>query len=732
MMMYGPFYVALMLVLVRLQSSRGQSQLGEVVDDKIKDVLFRNMGQIYVEEFNIDNQLLTLEVIAEDTIGTSELWVVDFQPYDFDENNQPVDPDTGDITSDNTGECSNILADGGFSSFGPAYYFSDAGNFETRNVSLRSATKSDGKRLFTNYVRGQSYNTNDQYGNSVDRRDYTMRYQGHLGYFFNCTDTTGTNIWTYMNTTDTIEYHTTMYVTNVRPVDNADASKGMARVSSSITLIYRLSRIAIANFVISSSPLVKPIIDYVIISPYFDANGEPLTNKATIEIQFKTVIQSNAVDGFALQFKADTQEYTPENSGNSFSNDTGDEIVYTAGPKQCVFVSPNECTQTWNFVVVLNVDDTVVESDVPIDATGVFKFQFEQLECSSTTTDPPSSCVLTSSSLFEITLDVTIQTVVVVRDADKDYPSLYLLSITGANNNDLRGGVRAGNRGVNHLESVNMKIQMLPEFFRDVFNLELTLFMVCRDDTRNLLGGCLDVETGNRYIAYRSDDFRFVALDSDGNDQIYSTSHLAEDNWVPTGNSSTQQMLDSYSYDTTNELYNIDWTNAALAQERSEYTITTVFKLEEKLRKRKRKKRAAIKMVNEDFRNKGMVVVNSAVYSGHRLSAGALARRAELLDGRDRRDAIDYADEPTAHHASFAFAGCPKRSLYVKDTLTCDCLEEDETYSNTEFECTKSEFWQDVEPKVLGEPSRTGKIALSKLALYPIFSSLLYQFISIS
>ena len=46
-----------------------------------------------------------------------------------------------------------------------------------------------------------------------------------FGFFFNCTDTSGSNIWKYSETQDTIEFRTTIYFTNVRPVDPADGTK---------------------------------------------------------------------------------------------------------------------------------------------------------------------------------------------------------------------------------------------------------------------------------------------------------------------------------------------------------------------------------------------------------------------------------------------------------------------------------------------------------------------------
>ena len=50
--------------------------------------------------------------------------------------------------------------------------------------------------------------------------------QKNFGHFFNCTNTFGNNIWSFANTTETIEFRTTIYFTNVRPVETFRRYKG--------------------------------------------------------------------------------------------------------------------------------------------------------------------------------------------------------------------------------------------------------------------------------------------------------------------------------------------------------------------------------------------------------------------------------------------------------------------------------------------------------------------------
>ena len=66
----------------------------------------------------------------QDTLNEAEYWVVDFEPYNMNKNTA-VDPYTGDINPENTGQCSNVMFDAPYNQQDVAagYYFSDVGNF---------------------------------------------------------------------------------------------------------------------------------------------------------------------------------------------------------------------------------------------------------------------------------------------------------------------------------------------------------------------------------------------------------------------------------------------------------------------------------------------------------------------------------------------------------------------------------------------------------------------------
>ena len=59
-----------------------------------------------------------------------EYWVVDFQRYGA-KGYTAVDPSSGNIHPENTGDCSNVIFDAPFEqeNLATGYYFSDVGNF---------------------------------------------------------------------------------------------------------------------------------------------------------------------------------------------------------------------------------------------------------------------------------------------------------------------------------------------------------------------------------------------------------------------------------------------------------------------------------------------------------------------------------------------------------------------------------------------------------------------------
>ncbi|KAJ8028380.1 hypothetical protein HOLleu_30593 [Holothuria leucospilota] len=618
------------------------AEFGESVDDEVVDERFRNVGQAYVKEFEIVDDVVTFSVVVEDTIGEPEVWIVDFEPYNLQQNNLAVEYDTGDIIPANTGPCSNIVNQAGFvhQVFGPGYYFSDDGNFEDRTISrsdILDAENTGVKRLFTQYERGDTYPDTDIRGESVTRRDYTLTFNGDFGFFFNCTTTSHESIWSFSNTTQLVEFRTIIHFTNVRPMDPLDGTEGFSWVSSSAELIYRLSRIAIVNFILSSTALVKPVLDYVIIEPYI-VKGLPVAGKAHIEINFRTTVEST--EGELLSFIQGTLGYQSRDNITVL-----DQVLEgTYGTVHCIYDVATQCQQLWQFKLVLDVSDHVILDGVPVDATGTFSFSFKLNNCSDPLFDPPSDCTENDIDPFFISMEITIQTVVEVLDSEKDRPSITLLSLNGENGEDLRGGSSEGRRGVNHLEKVTMKVQYQPELLWTDFDLDLMLFMVCKGNQTENPGGCLDVETSQRYIAYYHPEFIYQYETNDETPvvRLFNITSI-ESEWNPDGNETTQQMLSFHGYDTDTHIYEMQFINTALSQNRLEYTITTVYELVEKSQRRRR--------------NLNGMSQQLALHSFHQ---------------RFRRDIWDEAELPQGHIVSLESIGCPENSTYEDRTCTCD------------------------------------------------------------
>ncbi|XP_022084827.1 uncharacterized protein LOC110976117 [Acanthaster planci] len=666
----------LTVLLAFLGALFGQSaaRFGDAIEDKVSDSRFRNMGQAYISQFEIVDSTTKFQVVLEDTLNEPEYWVVDFQQYGA-EGLTAVDTQTGSIHPENTGECSSVIFSAPYQeeNVTVGYYFSDQGNFVSRNVSLTD-NQIDGsganKRLFTSYQRGSNFTEPDSDGNDIQRRNYVLSFDDDFGYFFNCTDTNGMNIWEFSNTTDTIEFRTTIYFTNVRPVDPTDGTKGMSWVTSSVDLFYRLNRVAIVNFIVSSIALVKPVLDFVIIDLYFPPATPtiPDTKKVSIEMQFQTTIESPNGELLAL-YNSTSFKYLPKNeTAASFINfDLGYD--FPNGTQQCQYVGTARCRQIWNFNFVLELDVVVTDDDMPIDATGTFKFLFAKYQCNDPTEKKPIDCIEMNVDPLTISLEVTIQTVVQVVDSTSDTPTIQLVSLTGNNGEDLRSG--GGRRGVNHLEPVSIVVQYFPEFLRRDFDLELTLFMVCKSNLLSSDAGCLSAPQAQRYVAYSNANFQFaVETDNNGDSTTvtYDSSSLTNDNKV--------QKLTTNAYDSTNEVYNMGFTNTALSQDRLTYTITTVFRLVQKPSARRRRAIAA---------RTQLILTSSLDGDVERMARGLMAYG--LPRARTRRDIMEAVADPQGHIYTLTFNGCPANSTFNAGTYHCQCDRESERYSTESFTC---------------------------------------------
>ncbi|XP_033108679.1 uncharacterized protein LOC117110177 [Anneissia japonica] len=661
-----------LLIAVSMCTQEAECAFGDPIDDKVEDVRFRKVGRAYVDTFNIEDNTVDLSIVTEDTIGVDEIWVVDFEPYDIIPNSNVIDSNTGDVIPENSGECSNILNGGTFiqDTFSNGILFNDDNNI-TPIQYTEADLKTLPKKLFMSYSRGGFVDVVDVYNENVTRREYQFGFSGDFEFFFNCTNRLGNSIWSYDGSQRLIEFKATVYFTNVRPVVNTDGTKGMSYVSSSANLYYRIYRIAMVNFILSSQPLVKPSIDFVIISPYVPVEGQmPVANAAKLEIRFRTTIESPT--GELLIFEADSIEYEPEDNNNTLNEDF--EIAYPSGPQPCDNVGT--CEQLWNFELVLDVKEKVVENNEPIDATGIFRFKFKKHQCSDATTSP-TGCVDLNEPVLTISMEVTIQTVVTVVDSETDKPRLVIVSLTGFQNDNLRLTNGGDVRGVNHRERVKYKISYTPEFLYSKYGLRLTLFMVCKGVSfADEPEGCLAANVEDRYIAYYHDDFEFSYLSNVSTTVSYNTNSLSDDPWSPYGDNSTQQELRFNGPDPTNEdIYRMDFINTALSMEREYYVITTVFKLVPKENTRRRRG-----LLDGEFGGETTLILNAVP--------------AKLDHHIKTRSIEDSIDDPADMNVPFEFTGCPANTHFILDELECECTEQHQQYSDSTFQCENT-YWVD-------------------------------------
>ncbi|XP_071950184.1 uncharacterized protein [Antedon mediterranea] len=632
---------------------------GEAIEDVVVDERFRKVGKAYVDRFDIVNNALDLLIITEDTVGVHEIWVVDFEPYDIIPNITVIEMDTGDVFPENSGECSNVIKGGPFIQdvFENGALFDDEYNLEPVQYTTLALKTTAPKKLFMTFSRDDPFIVTDVYNDNVTRRQYKYEFTGDFELMFNCSNRLGNSIWSYGDTQTLIEFKSTVYFTNVRPVDNTDGTKGLSFVSTSANLYYSIYRIAMTNFIISSEPLVELSIDYVIISPYVVAEVA-VPNAAHIQIRFRTTIESP--EGELLIFEPGTIEYEPMDNNNSLNTDFAIVSPMSAIPCDQTGI----CEQLWDFELVLDVRENVVANNEPIDATGVFKFMFRKHRCTDSTT-VPANCVDLNEPALTISMEITIQTVVTVADSETDKPQIMVVSLTGYQNDNLiqNGGTV---RGVNHMEKVKYKVRYTPTFLYDRYELMLTLFMVCRGITwADEPEGCLAANVVNRYIAYYHDDFEF-SYKEEGVETVYNLDSLMGDAWSPEGDNTTQQVLTFNGAEPSDStIYRMDFVNTALSSERDQYVITTVFRLVAKTERKRRE-------ISSDDLDSKPLILNTVPANVHH------------VDTRSIDDSLEYPAELTI---PFEFAGCPENAHFVADELNCECSDARQQYSDSTFQC---------------------------------------------
>ncbi|XP_078687993.1 uncharacterized protein LOC144920043 [Branchiostoma floridae x Branchiostoma belcheri] len=623
----------------------------------VRDDRFKEMGQATLKTFDIVGEDAVLGVELENTVGEDEVWVLDFQPFETNDTGRPVVTNvttgTAMLLAERTGECSSVFRSSSANRTHAGFY-DDSWFPEFMNTT-------GDKKFFNNYTRGEV-----AAGQPI-RLDNVI-FAGPMATFFNCKNQDNSSIWERHNYTEQFEYNTTLYMTNVRP---KVGPYGSSYVQSHAVLYWRLLRVAISKFLISSTRQIRPVFEYAIVKAHYDANGDPDWTKAQIEMAFKTVMDSDSY--LMAAYRSNSLVYQPLNNNNSLHdvinepsyNDSSPAHDMAAAVPVCDFddvVAPGLCVQRWVFHIVLNVFEfgKDVRNGEPIDATGNFVFKFLYLRCPNMTDNIMTTCSILTVADAEISAQITLQTVVEVTDDNNDNPRVEVRTVYGVDpSRDLQGGVPPG---VSHLEEVTMETHFFPAFLRTRLQMELTLFLVCvgqQYSTTQYPDGCLRAPTSDRYSAYEHPDFRYEGQDEAGNPVTYT----ADDIEPPI------QSLSYNGYVADREVHQTKFINRALSGVSETYTFTSVFRLTSLEGRKKR---------------------------------------------RVQRDIMVKAAVPQGLSHALLFAGCPENSTFVREKLDCVCINHGEVYSAKTFRCEKG-LLTEVEVKEDPEVKESGSTPLENM-----------------
>ncbi|XP_038045401.1 uncharacterized protein LOC119719982 [Patiria miniata] len=668
----GMWFLCALVLLERLSGT--QAAFGDDISQDNEDNRFAVMGQVTKDTFDVQSGNVTLQLNVQDTVGTMDFWLLDFQEYRFNLDALPVDESTGMLMKDRTSACSNVYEDANWDTFFNDSYIQNAGR-----GSL--ATKS----LFTQIQRGEE----DSDG---IMRNNKLIFQGDMATFANCKDSSDEEfIWEMTAvTTDEIEYRTKLYATNIRPKDPQDSKGGISFVQSHIELIWRISRSVMAKFLISSTALIRPILEFARVSAVYDDQDRAVPTQSALHIRFRTVVDE---DDQMVSYENNSITYIPENVNHGLNTVLYQPVGTLDASPPCNFVldegtqTQRQCQQTWEFKMILDIDaSTQVDNRVPIDASGTFEFLYMPYRCGlvNLTTLNLTTCVAMSVDPAKISALITIQTTVFVQDEEDDQVTIILHSLTGASNEDLSYGT--GSRGVAHKEYVELRVKFSPALLRKDYDLYLLLFMVCKGEeyaSGEFLQGCLQAPSTDRYIAHLDASFNYIPRITDENGTVvlldhYNTSHVQND-YVQ--NLDQQEYLRTESGETLAiPVHRSTFYNVALSAESDIYTITVVFRLVEAPG---RKRRAALPHMQD------IVLAKSVV--GH----AGIGRTTGTIITRHSRDVEDSVQDTHANKIPFLSLGCPEEATHVLEELDCKCPA-GMMYDLNSFNCEAASILEDV------------------------------------
>ncbi|XP_071963260.1 uncharacterized protein [Antedon mediterranea] len=547
-------YVFLFVFNCIIPESKCDLQFGVDVSNTFTDDRFEKMGMAVVDEFEIENGLLSLSILIDDVVRVKEFWLVDFQPFTFN-GLSAVDKD-GTLTSSRTGSCSNVFTDSRY----PAYF--------TDNYNV--ITPPSNSRLFnTSSIGSIENNTKREF---LFRRNKLI-HKGSARALMDCMRSDGSSAWTTTDVTKSeIEYRATLYLTNVRPKPIHHRTQAVSYVQTHVVLIWRLCRNAIVNTVFATdlSPTLPVVqgprvyLDSAIVSTPVDRTLMPVVDQMTVDIKFSTV---SPLTNHILIYEEASLGYTP-------AEDDGHQLLAVIKEPRnklqisplCVHADHGKCLQSWYSKIVLQLND--IQSHEKKTYLGDLVATFTIHECADI--EDVSTCKRNATAKCNVTISLVLQSALTLTDERYDEVTLNVVAIHSGHQPIpfYPHGTRYTERvRVAEGDRISFQVQYSPIWLRTMYYLQLMLLLTCFGQESDKMG-CVAAQPDHRKVHYIDPNFQlFVG----GN---YDSYRLHEEAGVL---SSLNRV-----YDDETNLHISKFNHVTLTADRVLYTVTAIYRLVEK------------------------------------------------------------------------------------------------------------------------------------------------------
>lgn len=370
-----------------------------------------------------------LSVTMGKTNASYELLVIDFQPYDQTIQN---------CTENQLGvcgftQCSTL--DQRYTGYAYADYFNQSTNWPSWSAAV-------GNNLFNTY--------------SSDAGNYMATFVGDIDMFLGCLQNNNQSIWLHSTSGNYAYINTTMYITNLRPVDIHDASKGQSADTSAFPLTIRVDNQYLGVFYGTSVQRVAMQLQKVALVPTSDTQYD-------LQLQFSTTTYyETTVDPQAIMLKNPPATF---DQPSPFLLNLTNGYNYSQNANQSIFSGlPNapqiaKCTVQTGSSFSSCQQDWIVMYHVTTDVSSrtmlsmIMYFDFDLYSCPTTGCVPmgladsiriPFSVQYTPTIMLTSTVDIdtTLYSVTrnqILQDAVRfDERVTFVSQIRGSNRNTFR------------------------------------------------------------------------------------------------------------------------------------------------------------------------------------------------------------------------------------------------------------------------------------------------------